>query len=75
MSIQNVDSAPDYIMKFIHSNMEQLCKIYYGEEMHTYYKKFKKKDDLADCLLQCLDYIKKQKLLNEDFIERVFVPP
>ena len=27
-SIQNVDSAPDYIMKFIHSNMEQLCKIY-----------------------------------------------
>ena len=28
MSIQNVDSAPDYIMKFIHSNMEQLCKIY-----------------------------------------------
>tara|TARA_B100000123_G_C25740322_1_gene433582 strand:+ start:2087 stop:2395 length:309 start_codon:yes stop_codon:yes gene_type:complete len=28
MSIQNVDSAPDYIMKFIHNNMEQLCKIY-----------------------------------------------
>ena len=28
MSIQNVDSAPDYIMKFIHGNMEQLCKIY-----------------------------------------------
>ena len=26
--IQNVDSAPDYIMKFIHMNMEQLCKIY-----------------------------------------------
>ena len=26
--IQNVDSAPDYIMKFIHSNMEQLCVIY-----------------------------------------------
>ena len=26
--IQNVDSAPDYIMKFIHSNMEQLCTIY-----------------------------------------------
>lgn len=26
--IQNVDSAPDYIMKFIHNNMEQLCKIY-----------------------------------------------
>jgi hypothetical protein len=28
MSIQNVDSAPDYIMKFIHMNMEQLCNIY-----------------------------------------------
>ena len=28
MSIQHVDSAPDYIMKFIHMNMEQLCKIY-----------------------------------------------
>lgn len=27
-SIQNVDSAPNYIMKFIHGNMEQLCKIY-----------------------------------------------
>ena len=27
-SIQNIDSAPDYIMKFIHMNMEQLCKIY-----------------------------------------------
>ena len=27
-SIQNVDSAPDYNMKFIYNNMEQLCKIY-----------------------------------------------
>lgn len=27
-NIQNVDSAPSYIMKFIHVNMEQLCKIY-----------------------------------------------
>lgn len=27
-TIQNVDSAPDYIMKFIHMNMEQLCNIY-----------------------------------------------
>ena len=27
-NIQNVDSAPDYIMKFIHMNMEQLCNIY-----------------------------------------------
>lgn len=27
-TIQNVNSAPDYIMGFIHNNMEQLCKIY-----------------------------------------------
>tara|TARA_B110000495_G_C22627062_1_gene373239 strand:+ start:264 stop:575 length:312 start_codon:yes stop_codon:yes gene_type:complete len=27
-SIKNVDSAPEYIMKFIQGNMEQLCKIY-----------------------------------------------
>jgi hypothetical protein len=27
-SIQNINSAPDYIVKFIHGNMEQLCKIY-----------------------------------------------
>ncbi len=52
---------------------EKLCKIYYGEEMHTYYKKFKKKDDLADCLLQCLDYIKKQKLLNEEFYTEICI--
>jgi len=26
--IQHVDSAPDYIMKFINGNMEQICKIY-----------------------------------------------
>lgn len=28
MSIQHIDSAPDYITKFIQGNMEQLCKIY-----------------------------------------------
>ena len=33
-TIQNVDSAPDYINQFIHSNMEQLCKIY-DEGMYT----------------------------------------
>jgi len=27
-NIQNVDSCPDYINKFIHLNMEQLYKIY-----------------------------------------------
>ena len=28
MSIKNIDAAPDYIMKFIHGNMKQLCNIY-----------------------------------------------
>ena len=28
MSIQNINSVPDYIVKFIHMNMEQLCNIY-----------------------------------------------
>ena len=28
MSVQNIDSAPSYIMKFIHGNMDQLCNIY-----------------------------------------------
>jgi len=28
MSVQNIDSAPSYIMKFVHGNMEQLCNIY-----------------------------------------------
>ena len=27
-NIQHVNSCPDYINKFIHLNMEQLCKIY-----------------------------------------------
>ena len=28
MSIQQINSAPQYITNFIHNNMEQLCKIY-----------------------------------------------
>jgi len=28
MNVQNIDTAPSYIMKFIHGNMEQLCNIY-----------------------------------------------
>jgi ABC-type antimicrobial peptide transport system permease subunit len=44
-----------------------LCKNYYGSDLLNYYTTFKKKDDLADCLLQCLDYIKKQKLNDESF--------
>lgn len=46
---------------------QQLCDKYYGSSMLEYYKNFKKKDDLADCLLQGLDYIKKQGLNDESF--------
>ena len=28
MSVQHIDSAPNYITQFISGNMEQLCKIY-----------------------------------------------
>ena len=36
-TIQHVDSAPDYIMKFIHGNMQQLEKIY-GEGIEMFEK-------------------------------------
>ena len=46
---------------------QKLCEKYYCSDILDYYIKFKKKDDLADCLLQCLDYIKKQNLNDESF--------
>lgn len=48
-----------------------LCKHYYDETMNTFYESFKKKDDLADCLLQGLDYIKKQDKLSCTFYENI----
>ena len=48
-------------------DMGKLCEEYYGDDIHTYYLKYKKKDDLADCLLQCIDFIKKQNLITEEF--------
>lgn len=48
-----------------------LCDNYYGEDISTYYRSFKKKDDLADCLLQVLDYIRKQGQLTCAFYENV----
>jgi hypothetical protein len=44
-----------------------LCEEYYGEEMLCFYKSFKKKDDLADCLLQAIDYLYKIKQIDYKF--------
>lgn len=49
-----------------------LCKHYYGEDIYQYYYSYKKKDDLADCLLQALDYIRREKYLNDSFYEPIY---
>jgi hypothetical protein len=46
-----------------------LCQKYYDDDILDFYKSFKKKDDLADCLLQGLDYLKKQDKLTSEFYE------
>lgn len=48
-----------------------LCEHYYDTTMLDFYKSFKKKDDLADCLLQGLDYLKKQDKLSIEFYEKI----
>ena len=49
---------------------EKLCIIYYKDKL-SYFKSFKKKDDLADCLLQCIDYLKKLEYINDDFYSQI----
>ncbi len=51
---------------------QNLCETYYMEKL-DYYKKFKKKDDLADCLLQCIDYMRKQNYLISDFYTKICI--
>ena len=46
---------------------KKLCDSYYNEEIKNYYKNFKKKEDLADCLLQCIDYMKKINYIDDNF--------
>ena len=60
-TIQQVDSAPDYIMKFIHGNMQQLEKIY-GEGIEMFEKGL-----LA---FQCSEKENKMdvQLMNEEMI-------
>ena len=48
-----------------------LCEKYYDIDIMNYYNDFKKKDDLADCLLQALDFIKKKKLLENIFFYKI----
>ena len=63
--IQNVDSAPDYIHKFIHMNMEQLCKIY-DEGMYN-------NPDLEKGILcfQCSEKENKMDVRNKTLIVRI----
>ena len=43
---------------------ETIIKEFYPE--HNYFSKHKKKDDLADCFLQLIDYLVKKGELNEN---------
>lgn len=51
----------------------QMCSKYYPENILNLYKKNKKKDDLADCLLQGLDFLCKNKYLDSNYVKYVDV--
>ena len=48
----------------------KLCEMYYKDNIEQY-KNSKKKDDLADCLLQVLDYMKKNKYIYEEYLTSI----
>ena len=49
----------------------KICDCHYDDSIRDFYKSFKKKDDLADCLLQALDYIQKKDKLSSSFYEKI----
>ena len=52
---------------------QYLCENYYDSCTLDFYNSCKKKDDLADCLLQGLDYIRKQDKLSSSFYENLII--
>lgn len=52
---------------------QQMCESYYDDTILQLFKKNKKKDDLADCLLQGLDYLCKFDHLDADYVQYVNV--
>jgi hypothetical protein len=48
----------------------QIIMIHFNEQLE-HYDQYKKKDDLADCYLQVLDYINKKGYVNEEFYTSV----
>ena len=52
--------------------VKELCTNIYTEWLE-YFNKSKKKDDLSDCFLQVLDYIRKFKLIKNDHDNKIFI--
>jgi len=71
--IQNKKTTYNERKKLSKKVTQCLCENYYDETISQFYKSFKKKDDLADCLLQCLDYINKQGNIDDSFYENILL--
>lgn len=52
--------------------VKELCTNTYTEWLE-YFNKSKKKDDLSDCFLQVLDYIRKFKLIKNNDENKIFI--
>ena len=67
MNVQNIDSAPDYIHKFIHMNMEQLCNIY-DEGMNN-----NPELDKGVLVFQCSENDNKMdvQFMNDEMLEEI----